>query len=399
MVLMKKSCCLLITILISACWCQIGGAAPDQSDISAKLADLEKTVERLNRQVIELEKSQQRQSDELDRITKLEIGGFFDVSISNYKNKPDVFALGNFELDLKRSYENNFQVAAALVFDDVAGTHLGVGFIDYSFYGDSAAPRGRLFIDKGFHIQVGRFDVPLGNDWNHVSAVDRITVTPPLTTEYLMEGVYNDVGIRLLLNQVSFNLSFYITHGVEEQYSYGGSTGGLRLGITPFSNPYSTGQSSIPESEIGFSYLYDVDRGGKRSDVIWVIDYEGKTGPLYLRGEYYYRDKTAGVILDGYHITSGFDFEKVSTMPFIAFLRVDYHREKNNVIASYSQAYSGNPEQTDSLSRITGGVNINISNISYLKFEVHSFTESTERFTSHEYFSKDLYYAQLVITF
>jgi hypothetical protein len=380
-------------------FCQTGYAAREPSDISKKIADLEKKVDGLTRQVIKLGKNQQIQSDELDRMTHLEIGGFFDVSISNYKNKPDVFALGNFELDLKRSYDNNFQVAAALVFDDVAGTYLGVGFIDYSLYGDTATPRGHVFIDKGFHIQVGRFDVPLGNDWIHVSAVDRLTVTPPLTTEYLMEGVYNDVGIRFLLNQASFNLSVYMTHGVEEQHSYGGTTAGLRLGITPFSNPYSILQNSGPTSEIGLSYLYDVDRGGERSDVIWAIDYENRTGPLYIRGEYYNRDKTAGVIFDGYHITSGFDFEKIFTLPIIAFLRFDYHREQNNVIASYTQAYSGKLDQADSLSRVTVGTNINISNISYLKIEYHSFTESTEQFTSHEYFSKDLYYAQLVITF
>jgi len=398
---MKKTGCLLLFVLIAACFRAevVLTIENDQNDQSSRIVELEKKIEKLDRKVDDLEERLTNLNHQVERLSSLEISGFFDVSISNYKNKPDIFAIGNFELDIKHSYENNFQVAAALVFDDEQGTYLGVGFIDYSFYGDAAAPRGRLFMEKGFHIQVGRFDVPLGNDWNHVSAVDRITVTPPLTTEYIMEGVYNDVGIRFLLNLVSFNVSVYSTHGVDKQNSFGGNTYGIRLGLTPFSNPYSMAQNTIPVFELGLSYLYDVDRDGNKSEVIYAVDYESKTGPVILRAEYYNRDKTAGIIFDGYHLTSGFDLEEVSTWPIIVYLRYDYHREINNVIASFSQAASGDAERTDLLSRISIGANINISNISYLKFEYQSFIESTERFTSHDYFTENLYYAQLVITF
>ena len=54
-----------------------------------------------------------------------------------------------------------------------------------------------------------------------------------------MEGGYNDEGIRLLFNLVSVNVSLYMLKGIEEQYSYGGNSFGGRIGISPFSNPYS----------------------------------------------------------------------------------------------------------------------------------------------------------------
>ena len=398
---MRKICFLLL-FLLCVVWFEARAdslSQPGKTDQNARIAELEDKIEELNRKLSDLEIQFMTIKERLDLISSLEISGFFDVSVSNYRNKPDIFAIGNFELDLKHSYENNFQVAAALVFDDELGTYLGVGFIDYSLYGDAAAARGRLFVEKGLHIQVGRFDVPLGNDWNRVSAVDRITITPPLTTEYLMEGVYNDVGLRFLINLMAFNLSVYSTHGVDKQHSYGGNTFGLRFGLTPFSNPYSLKQESILVFELGLSYLYDVDRSGEQSDIIYAIDYESKIGPVLLRSEYYNRDKTAGVVFDGYHITTGLDLKEILTSPVIIFLRYDYHREINNVIASFTQAYSGDIERTDILSRGTIGANINISNISYLKIEYQSFIESSERFTSHDYFTKYLYYAQLVITF
>jgi hypothetical protein len=360
--------------------------------------ELERRIEQLNSRLELMENRLNRVDERTYSLAELKIGGFFDVSFSNYKNQPNVFKMGVFELDLEHSYENKFQVAAALVFDDDKGTYLGVGFIDYALIGGAVPPRGRLFIERGFHIQVGRFDVPLGNDWNYVSAVKRYTVTPPLTTTHIMEGNYNDVGLRIFFNLVSFNFSLYSTQGIEQKYSYGGISYGTRIGLTPFNNPYTVSRDFIPTFELGVSYLYDLDNSGDKSEEITAIDFESKTGLLILRSEYYKREKTAGVVFDGYHITTGLDFMAINWWPLVLILRYDVHREQNNVIASYDQA-AGETDQTDTLTRVTTALRFDISGTSFLKFEYQIYLEASERFESDSLFSDELYYAQLVITF
>ncbi len=403
MIGISKICLVFFVSFVLSNRCVLRAQTDSETEQTAEqaeqFAEQQKKIELLNRRINQLEKNINELNSRMNRITDLKISGFFDVSVSNFKNKPNIFSIGNFELDIKHNYENNFQVAAALVFDDEQGTYLGVGFIDYSVYGDSAVPRGRLFIEKGLHIQVGRFDVPLGNDWNHVSAVDRMTVTPPLTTVNLMEGVYNDVGIRLLANFTAFNATVYSTHGVDKKQTYGGNTQGFRFGFTPFSNPYSLKKGSIPVFELGLSYLYDTDHDGKESETIQALDYESKIGFLIMRGEYYQRDKTAGTVLLGYHVTTALDCAEISSLPITVYYRSDNHREENNVIASYEQSLTDDIKQIDYLTRLTTGINFNISNISFLKFEYQNYIESTERFNTHEYFTNVLYFAQLVITF
>lgn len=363
------------------------------------IKDFEKKFEKLNSRISELEQRLDEFDIKLRKQSELEISGFFDVGISNYNNKPDIFYIGNFELDIKHSYENNFQVAAALVFDDEKGTYLGVGFIDYSLSGNTIKARGRLFREKGTHIQVGRFDVPLGNDWNHASAIDRISVTSPLTTSHIMEGVYNDVGLRFLSNLVAFNISLYITHGTEDKESYGGNSYGTRIGITPFSNPYTIRKNAAPVLELGFSFLHDSDADGNKSEEIFVVDYESEIQSFFIRSEYYTREKVVGVRLLGYHLTTGFHLNNILPVNATYFLRYGHYKETNTVINSFEQAYLGNSDQIDYLTRITTGFNLNISDISHLKFEYHTYIDSTEKFTTQGDFNRSLYYAQLVITF
>lgn len=137
---------------------------------------MQKEIEGLKDEINELKERVARTEKDIDILGQLKISGFFDVYISNYENKPNILETGNFELHIQNQYKS-FQVAAALVFNE--GAELGVAFIDYHLYGGGIAPRGRLFREKGMHIQVGRFDVPYGNDWQHFASVNRLTVTPP----------------------------------------------------------------------------------------------------------------------------------------------------------------------------------------------------------------------------
>ncbi len=368
----------------------------DQNAVPGKSSpeDLRKEIDELKARVEELEDLKEQVAglkQQVNILKALQINGFFDVSISNYKNKPNVFSLGDFELHLEHDYKH-LQVAAALVFHD--GAELGVGFIDYHIFGSRISLRGRLFRDEGLHIQVGKFDVPFGNDWESYLPSDRITVTPPMTTEIIMDGGYNDEGIRILLNFVSFNATVYMLDGIEQKYTYGGNSFGGRIGLTPFSNPYELRSGSIPVFETGFSYIYDIDRDGRTTEKIYALDLKSKIGPVIASSEYYYRDKNVGIKLYGYHVTAGFDLNYFSLLPVILYGRYEEITIEEIVAISNKEATEKNP-----LTRITAGININISNISYLKLEYQNYIDAYEEYRNDQYYSKMLYYVQLVITF
>lgn len=349
--------------------------------------ELSQEVKELNNEVEDLNKRIEELNEKLEEKTALKIKGYFDVSMSNYENKPNIFELGNFELDVEHNYKENFQVAAALVFHN--GAELYTGFIDYHLFGGPIASRGRLFVEKGLHIQVGKFDVPVGNDYEYYPAPSRLTVTKPLTTEKIMEGGYNDTGLRILANLISFNANLFMLHGIEEQYSFGGNSFGGRIGFTPFNNPFMLRSKAIPVFELGASYIYDIDREGSAAEKVLVFDLDSKIKALLLRSEYYKRDKMIGVTSSGYHVTVGLDFRDIISWPIILFSRFD----------SFKTEIKENPDDKEFLNRITAGINISIKNISTLKFEFNEYLKESKKSRSEEYYSKELFYIQLIITF
>jgi hypothetical protein len=342
--------------------------------------DLKRQIDELNRRMNDLEDRMQNQSD----IYKLHIRGFFDVYMSNYQKKPNIFQLGDFEIDLDHNYEDNFQVAAALVFNS-KGANLGVGFIDYRLFGSTIATRGRLFKEEGLHLQVGKFDVPFGLDWQYYTAIERLTVTSPLTTDKILDGGYNDVGTRLIANLTWVNASFHVLRGIESGHTYKGNSFGGRIGFSPLNNPYSLSKPH-PPLELGFSYLHDLNTNGATAERLWAVDFESGFGPLLLMGEYYYRDKLIGICYAGYQGTAGVDLRII---PVILYGRYDsYRRERYRAV-----------NETGSLSRMTTGAWINISNVSYIKIEYSHYFKPRGTEREDEYFSPNLYYLQLMIRF
>ncbi len=355
--------------------------------------ELRKEIEDLKKRVNELEALKEDYADlkkEIRFLNDLQISGFFDAGISNYKNKQNVFSVGSFELDIQHTYDH-FQVAAALVFDK--GASLDVGFIDYHLFGGTISPRGRPFHNKGIHLQIGRFDVPFGNDWYSYSSVSRITVTEPLTTEIIMDGGYNDDGIRLMFNFISFNATFYVLQGIDQKYTYGGNSYGGRIALTPFSNPYKANKNNEPVFETGFSMILDFDSAGLRSETLYAGDIKTQIGPAVLSGEYYYRDKKAGITSQGWHGDLFFCFGYFSSVPLTLFGRFDQCEEKEYVLKNEHEVRVSN-----GLTKICAGLNFNISDISYLKFEYDRFIKAYEDYKD-PYYSKNLYYLQLAISF
>ncbi|MCP4130607.1 MAG: hypothetical protein GY754_06460 [bacterium] len=357
-----------------------GQAGGGENKAPRSREEMEKDIDELHKRLDEL-------NEKVDDISALKISGFFDVSLSNYKNKPNIFSLGDFELDIQHSYKENFEVAAALVFHE--GAELKVGFIDYHIFGGSISPRDKLFVEKGLHIQIGKFDVPVGNDWQHITAISRVTVTAPLTTEKIMGGGYNDTGLRIMANFVAFNATFYLLHGLEEKYSYGGNSLGGRIGFTPFSNPYMLRARESSIFEVGASYIYDIDREGNHAESVLAFDAESKLGPLNLRGEYYKRDRTLGVYYTGFQVTGTVDFGNIGPVGLLLFTRYGYFNMDVKEIAT----------DRESLMRITGGFNLNIVNILHFKLEYQQHFNGTAKSVAHQYYSERLGYIQLVIKF
>jgi hypothetical protein len=273
-----------------------------------------------------------------------------------------------------------------------------VGFIDYRLFGSPVSVRGRLFADEGLHLQVGRFDVPFGNDWRNFPAKDRITVTPPLTTEMVMEGGYNDEGARILFNSIWFNVTLYVLDGIEQKYSYGGNSYGGRIGLTPFNNPFRLKDRTIPVFETGFSYIYDIDSNGKKSEILYAFDIESRISPLIIQSEYCNREKRAGVIFDGYHVTGAIELSGITSLPLILYGRYDYFRMKNFIPDTFFEVIENDAGKKNILTKFSAGVNINLYKISYLKLEYQQFLKTYKEYRD-QYYSKSLYYAQLVITF
>jgi hypothetical protein len=349
-------------------------------DERKKLEEMEQEIADIKKRLDDVEDKTEKSSDRY----KLNVSGFFDMNMSNYREKPNVFEIGTFEIQMLHEYPQNIFVAAALVFNK-KGASLGVGIIDYHLFGSTISPRGKLFHEKGIHLQVGKFDVPFGNDWQYFSDADRITVTPPLTTEKIMNGGYNDVGSRLIVNMVWFNSSIHVLRGIDQGYSYGGNSIGGRIGLTPLNDPYSLSQKSYP-LELGFSYLHDLDKQGATAEKLFAGDLDIRKSRFLLLSEYYRRDKTIGMRYTGTTSTAGFDIKEIST---VVYSRYDIVR---------SERYKA-VMQDGTLSRVSCGFRYSIHDIAYVKAEYSHYIKRTGIADDDEYFTKNLYYLQLMVRF
>ncbi|MBK9376674.1 MAG: hypothetical protein IPN03_23890 [Holophagales bacterium] len=255
----------------------------------------------------------------------LGLSGFFDVRAADTRTDPNVFSMGDFELDLAREIGRKVQIAAALVVND-EGAELAVGFVDVHVLGAPVAPRGRLPVEKGFRFQIGRFDVPFGGDWQYFAAKDRPELSAPLTTEIVMDGGYNDVGLRLLGGTGSLSWSAYWLRGGGKGTLVGG-----RLGLMPFDNPYRL-RGRVRAVELGVSALHDFDGGGGTESTSFAVDSELRGPRGRLRAEYLRRDlrpvegREERLVRSGFHVTATFDAGAPAGVPLTPYARYDTAR-------------------------------------------------------------------------
>ena len=307
----------------------------------------------------------------------IQFSGFFDVSVSTFDNHPNVFDVGTFEFDIKKEFSKYFQVGAALVFADKQ-SDLAVGFIDFHLFGGLIPARGNIFLESGFHLQIGKFDVPFGNDWQYYASLDRPTMSAPLTTSILMGGGYNDAGFRVLGNHNFINYVGYVLKGAGD-----GIVAGGRLAFVPFNNPFTTRGMDTQPLDVGFGYLHDFSKKGVTEQRTFAVDVEARLDFLHLQAEYYRRrDLLMGLRLDGYQVSLFGSFLNDGPLPFGTCVRYD---------TVHSQADDGSVDER--LNRMTLGIFIRPFDVTVLKLEYLHY------FKGNEETRGDSIFGQLVIGF
>jgi hypothetical protein len=319
----------------------------------------------------------------------LAISGFFDARGSDRRIDPGIFSMGDFELDLAKEIGKSLQIGAAIVLND-EGASLAVGFIDFHLFGGLVAPRGRLPVEKGFHIQLGRFDVPFGNDWQYFASKDRTELTAPLTTDAIMDGGYNDVGFRILGNTGSLSYSAFVLRGTGAGNLYGG-----RLGFAPFDQPYRL-KPRTRVITVGVSLLHDVGEGGETQQTALALDSEAQLGGLHLRAEYLKKDTRIDEGQDGrlrrwgWHATAAYRAGDAASIPLVPYARFD------TVTNDADGGVSSGSQRTE---RLTLGFNANFLSVVTLKVEYQRNIAAPAEVEAQEGSGRDAWFGQVVVVF
>lgn len=318
------------------------------------------------------------------------LSGFFDVQGADSGTDPSVFSMGDLEVDLARDLGSHVQVAAALVVNG-EGARLAVGFVDVHVAGATVAPRGRLPVEKGFHVQLGRFDLPFGGDWPYFAAKDRTEISAPLTTDLVLDGGGNDVGLRLLGTGESLGWSAWWTRGEGKGTAVGG-----RVAFTPFDNVYRL-RERVRAFELGVSGLLDLDGGGATETAFLAVDAELR-GPIgRLRAEWVRRDeraaegRTTRLVRSGLHVTAFIDAGTVAGVPLTPYVRWDT-----------AKAGPDGPDggiATGRTERLTAGLNGLLLDILTLKLEYQRGLSAPAEAEAGEGSRRDAVLAQAVVTF
>jgi hypothetical protein len=352
-------------------------APPVEADASAKAAESPESH-------LEIEKLEA----DLEKLSGgVSISGFFDVQATNPRNDPSIVSMGDFEIDLAKELGKNVQIGAAVVLND-EGASLAVAFVDFHLFGGLIAPRGKLPVEKGFHVQLGRFDVPFGNDWQYFAAKDRSELSAPLTTETIMDGGYNDVGLRILGNTGSFNYSAFALRGVGTGHLFGG-----RLGFTPFDKPYQL-KPRTHVFEAGVSLLHDHDREGATQETSFALDSGARIGPCHVQAEYLRKDTRAiegrdqRLVRWGWHVTAAFDAGDLGRVPMTPYARYDAVTKDGG-----AGAEEGRTE------RLTAGLNTTLFRRITMKVEYQRVFAALLEVQAQDGFGRDTWLAQVVVVF
>ena len=337
----------------------------------------------------------QKRQDLSDKLFGLQLSAFGDARSFYDDAGKKQLDWGLLELDASTDFSDDVQGAMAIV-NDRAGSTLTVGFVDFHTFGGRIAPRGRLWVEKGFHVQAGRFDVPFGSDWQFFASKDSVSISRPLTTDIVMEGGYNDKGIRVLGNNGSVNFNSYLMQGFNNGRLLGG-----RFGITPFSDPFSL--KSVQQAktfEMGVSYFYDAQSSWKKNEIGLAVDSEVHLNHWSGKFEYLLRKKDLALgatanELRGWHVTQEYGLDEAMPWPTTLFARYEQCAISPAEIAAPG---AGEGDAHDVRATVGFSTNVKKSDVVQLKFEVQHYLSATPTTRSLPGFGHNiLWFTQLVV--
>ncbi|WP_426994332.1 hypothetical protein [Methylomonas sp. CM2] len=365
----------------------------------------------------------------------LEISGFFDINAKTGNSTDQTFSVGSVELDLDYVHDDHFGASSALVLcgnssnadygapgaifcgnsgpgalsggSTMAG--IAVALVDYHLFNDRIPPRGRIFNNKGLHIQAGRFDLPFGNDYQNFANKDRITVTAPLTTSRMQLGGYNSDGVRSYGAWDGFNYSVFWTDAL---YANDGHAIGGRLGLALGQNTYKIHSANPEGIELGVSHLSELDGENRIRNTVYGADLSVGYGPWRLQNEFMLLNAHQQVFLDsggnivpnpdrnpfgkghqlGYHSTLTADLESLVKQPVTLFARYSRWQPSQDLALDFD----GSTVAVNDLSMLTLGFNYKFSDHLRIKFE---YDDSLGTRTYERYFDRRLGIAQIVMSF
>ncbi|HHJ40515.1 MAG: hypothetical protein AXA67_10430 [Methylothermaceae bacteria B42] len=322
----------------------------------------------------------------------LKFSGFFDVHGYTRGNRQPKLTFGTFELDLEYHHPSHFAMNAALVWDGDEVT-VGTGVVDYHWFGDQTPPRGRIFYQKAVHIQAGRFDIPFGNDYQFFATPDRITLTPPVTTELVQEGGFNSDGLRLY---GTWGLVDFTAYWVDSLYDSGGTSFGSRLGLGLKENLFYVHTHQSPRSlDIGVSTVLDWDEDSNLANIIYGADLSYSAHFFQVLGEWMYQDnrEQASQELDemAWHLTLILEAEPWLGWPLHPYLRYGRWDPDYSLINLDEQNF-----EIHALRRLTAGFNYQLNKHLALKLEYFTLFGRQSRML---FDTKSRGLAQLVVSF
>jgi len=311
-----------------------------------------------------------------------QLSGFADAQSGYSDTGVRDLRFGAAEVDLSGDLTHDLQAGAAVVrFPGL--TKLTVGYLDYHPFGGRIAPRGQLPVEEGFHVQVGRFDVPFGNDYQFYASKDSVSISRPLTTAAVMDGGYNDAGVRVLGNDGTFNFNAFLLQGFHPGRLVGG-----RLGLTPFGDPFSLQGTRAPKvAEVGLSWFYDGSSTWRKQETGFAADADGRLGAYYVRAEYVTRAREAGLEQPafrrrGWHLTQ--EYALGGRLPWPTTLFGRYERETGEGGRNI---------------RAVAGLSASLGGVLQVKLEGQHFLEAEPATMAMPAYRSFLWFGQLVAVF
>lgn len=295
------------------------------------------------------------------------ISGFFDVNATSHRSSFENVTFGSFELGVARPVGTRAELVGAVVMND-DGAALTAALLDVRL-----SPVAKNDDSDVLRLQIGRFDVPFGNDWQSYASKDRVEISAPLTTTILLGGGFNATGVNLSgKTRIADYSAFALRHDAQMLSGgrFGLSARGIRAGVS-------------------FMRLNGMSEGDGQ---LTGVDAEARIGPLRARAERVERElPDRDTRVAGWHATLDATTRIATHVTLAPFLRYD------TISAGGPNAFAP-IASPDRARRFTAGVTTTVAQLFTFKLE-HQRNMSREPDATQETRSGYEWLAQIVIAF